>query len=433
MTNTDLMNVTAFENQLPDAAFAALNPESESLADGIGQSYGVVGYKGKVWTLRYRGETYTFTRPDDGSPSGFLDCIVLRSASYRSKSWYEGGYSDGVTGQRPTCSSLDGVAPDSDVIKQQAAACAICPKNEFKQNANGRKGKDCSDYKRLAVLILPSQSARLFGGQPLMEPVFLRVPAASLNDLATLGEAMSKKGFHYATYITRIGFDVEKPHPQMTFRALQKLTNQEAPVVIQMREDPQSYRITGENEVGKTRPSVSSAGNGGQQTIHQSTAQTTTSGASQTSSVNTAAKPTDVQQMTTSPSNGAANDEIAQLKARLAAAEAAAATGAATVQGGVSVGGASTGTTAKPNLQQANETVDTGFGLSGQVIPPTTKPTARQEEVVGFGTTQPVVEVAPENLGQATTQPTMNTVEDTGPAEESDADLDARVAGLLQR
>ena len=38
------------------AVFAGLNPESESLADGIGQSYGIIGYKGKVWTLRYRGE-----------------------------------------------------------------------------------------------------------------------------------------------------------------------------------------------------------------------------------------------------------------------------------------------------------------------------------------------------------------------------------------
>jgi hypothetical protein len=415
MTNTELMNVQAFENQLPDAAFATLNPESESLADGIGQSYGVVGYKGKVWTLRYRGQTHTFTRPDDGSPSAFLDVIVLRSASYRSKSWYEGGYQEGASGQRPTCSSLDGVAPDGDVPKRQAEACAICPKNEFKQNANGRKGKDCSDYKRLAVLVLPSQSARLFGGQPLMEPVFLRVPAASLNDLATLGEAMSKKGFHYATYITRIGFDAEKPHPQMTFRALQKLSAQEAPLVIQMREEPQALRITGENEVGKTRPSAISAGNGGQQTIRPLTAQTTTVADSSGQSVTGAApaKP----QTTTSPSNGAANDEVAQLRARLAAAEAA-----ATNQSNHPP------TAAKPALlqaQQESETVDTGFGMGGNVtiIPPahnTTRSQPQGGEVVGFGTSQPIVEVSP-------------SIADTGPAEESDADLDARVAGLLQR
>jgi hypothetical protein len=419
------MNVNAFENQVPSTAFAGLNPQDENLADGIGQSYGVIGYKGKVWTLRYRGETHTLTRPDDGSPSAFLDVIVLRSAGYRSKSWYEGGYSEGVTGQRPTCSSLDGVMPDGDVVKKQAEACAICSKNEFKQNANGRKGKDCSDYKRLAVLVLPSQSARLFAGQALMEPVFLRVPAASLNDLAILGEAMGKKGFHYATYITRIGFDPEKPHPQMTFRALQPLTEKEAPLVMQMREEPQAYRITGENEVGKPRPSATTAGSGGQ-SVSQSTAPASTATPASTTTVQTA-KPIDVQPTTTSPSNGAGNaqvDEVTQLRARLAAAEARANGGA----------GAVAGQATRPVAPQPESAaVDTGFG-NVTVMPPKEKPAIDTGfGVVGLGTSQPVVEVAPEGLGLAPSQPTTSNVADTGPADESDADLDARVAGLLQR
>lgn len=431
MTNTDLMNVSSFENQLPDAAFAALNPEAENLADGIGQSYGVIGYKGKVWTLRYRGETYTFTRPDDGSPSAFLDVIVLRSASYRSKSWYEDGFQDGTsTGKRPTCSSLDGVAPDHDALKVQAQACAICPKNEFKTNANGRKGKDCSDYKRLAVLILPSQSGRLFEGTPLMEPVFLRVPAASLNDLATLGEAMGKKGFHYATYITRIGFDVEKPHPQMTFRALQKLTANEAPIVMQMREDPQAYRITGENEVGKPRPSAQIAGNGGQQGT-QGASTASTAGTSSTTTVQTA-KPSDVQQTTTSPSNGADNDEIAALKAKLAAAEAA--VRAQPGSGAQSQTPLENKAQGQTSVHSANETVDTGFGgLSGQIIPPEKKTGVDTGfGTVGLGDNQPVVEVA-QNTSPLAPNSTTSNVADTGPAEEADADLDARVAGLLSR
>ena len=409
MTNTDLMGVNAFENQLPDAAFAGLNPESESLADGIGQSYGVIGYKGKVWTLRYRGETYTFTRPDDGSPAAFLDVIVLRSASYRSKSWYEDGFQDGAsTGKRPTCSSLDGVTPDSDVLKMQAQACAICPKNEFKQNANGRKGKDCSDYKRLAVLLLPSQSARLFGGAPLMEPVFLRVPAASLNDLATLGEAMSKKGFHFSTFITRIGFVTEAPHPQMTFRALQKLTAQEAPVVMQLREDPQAYRVTGENEIGKARPAA--------------TAQVSQSGSPQ---IQQQAAP--IRQAVVSPAQQAevnANDEIAQLKAKLAAAEAAATTHSNTAAVAAKAPAVA--------VQQENATVDTGFG-SATIIPPTkTQSGGGMFSVEGLGATQSVVEVVQDTAPLAP-RPTTSQDADTGPAEESDADLDARVAALLPR
>lgn len=386
MTSTSLMNVDAFNNQLPDAAFASLNPESESLADGIGQSYGIIGYKGKVWTLRYRGENYTFTRPDDGSPSAFLDCIVLRSASYRSKSFYKDGYQEGVSGLRPTCASLNGVTPDADAPEPQASACSLCPRNEFKQHANGRKGKDCSDYKRLAVLILPSQSAPLFGGSALMEPVFLRVPAASLNDLATLGEAMSKKGFHYATYITRIGFDVEKPHPQMTFRAVQKLSAQEAPLVIEMREDPQAYRITGENEVGKAPTALASAATSNGPAA-QPNSQTITAAPSGITRQQTNALPqTGATSNTAAPASGGENDEIAKLKAQLAAAE------------------AKNKAAAAAHNEPANEPINTGFG-----------------GVAGLGTSQPTIDVSADNDA------------DTGPADESDVDLDARVAGLLQR
>lgn len=251
--STDLMNISSFKGIAPADAFKALDPHAESLADGIGSSYGIIGYKGKVWSLRLRGETYTFVRPDDGSPAAFLDVIILRQLPNKSKSYYPANtYSDGAIGQRPVCAALDGVAPDADIATPQSAACATCPKNVFKINTDGRKTRECSDYKRLAVLVLPSLTKALLGA-PLMEPVFLRVPAASLNDLALLGEGMSAQGFHYSTYVTRIGFNPEKPHPQMTFRALQALTDREGPVVLPLRDDTTSKRITGENEIGHPR------------------------------------------------------------------------------------------------------------------------------------------------------------------------------------
>jgi hypothetical protein len=413
MTSTDLMNVAAFENQLPDAAFAGLNPADENLADGIGSSYGIIGYRGKVWSLRLRGETHTFVRPDDGSPAAFLDVIILRSASYKSKSYYPAGTFDQDSGgTRPTCAALDGVTPDSDIAEPQSSACAICPRNEWKVNAEGRKGRDCSDYKRLAVLVLPSQSAALLG-YSLMEPVFLRVPAASLNDLAVLGEAMSKKGFHFSTYITRIGFQMDKPHPQMTFRALQKLTAQEAPIVMPMREEPQALRITGENEVGKPRP----VGVGSQVTHQPANASQTTAAPAPKPA------PAATTQTTTSPSKPApaaqVDDEEAALMKQLEAARAKKAE---------AVKAAAAQKPAEP------EKVDTGFGgLSGQVMPPV-KVTGATSQVEGLGSTQPVVEVDPSTGAAdagATTLAATNTAEDTGPAEEADTDLDARVAALL--
>ncbi len=45
----------------------------------------------------------------------------------------------------------------------------------------------------------------------------------------------------------------------MTFRALQPLTDNEAPLVLPMREDPTAIRITGENELARLRPALASA------------------------------------------------------------------------------------------------------------------------------------------------------------------------------
>jgi len=435
MTSTDLMNLSAFENQLPDAEFAALNPQADNLADGIGSSYGVVGYRGKVWTLRLRGETYTFTRPDDGSPAAFLDVIVLRSAPYKSKSYYPAGsFNEGNSGERPHCSSIDGVTPDPDVnpATKQAQACAICPRNEWKLDSNGRKGRDCSDYKRLAVLILPSQT-KLLLGEALMEPVFLRVPPASLNDLAILGEAMAKKGFHYSSYITRIGFMIDKPHPQMTFRALQKLSAAEAPIVLPMREDPVAYRITGENEVGRAAPYVlTGAQSGGARPLD--------TGLTAASSTTTSSQPTQPASSTLSGTgNLAAHSSAASITPKPNAAS-------ATTQG--------TGTGSPTSSASAQATPTTSADaaailaqmaalqkqlaatqaqptaqpiLQGEVIPPA-KTTLPQNDMVvdtGFGTT------AATSLPQNTLSGGPSS-EDTGPAESADADLDARVAALLQ-
>ncbi|MDE2106766.1 MAG: hypothetical protein KGL39_56650 [Patescibacteria group bacterium] len=395
MTSTELMNVAAFVGVKPAQGFANLNPQDESLSDGIGSSYAVVGYRGKVWSLRYRGETHTFVRPDDGSPAAFLDVIVLRSASYRSKTYYvPGSFTEGSVGQPPLCASIDGVTPDPGVAQKQAEACAICPRNEWKDQPNGRKGRDCADYKRLAVLIVPSQTTPLLGA-PLLEPVFLRVPAASLNDLAVLGDAMTQKGFHYSTYVTRIGFVLDKAHPQMTFRALQPLTDQESPRIMEMREDVLAYRITGENEVGKSQGGVARVATGvGASGLLGSASTAPSSGTSALQSIAPTAQPNKPSPVTPAPATilpASGEDEIAKLEAKLAAARAA----------------------------------KTGATATMTVIPPLQQTNGNMVGVLGLGDQQPVVEVAPAT-------PTMgNTVEDTGPAEEADADLDARVAALL--
>lgn len=380
--STDLMNISAFKGVVPAAAFKVLDPNAESLSDGIGGSYGIVGYKGKNWSLRLRGETYHFVRPDDGSPLAFLDVIVLRQLNTKSKSYYpKDSYQDGQMGVRPICAALDGVTPDSDIATPQSTACATCPRNVFKLTPDGKKTRECSDYKRLAVLILPSLTKQLLGA-PLMEPVFLRVPAASLNDLALLGDGMAGQGFHFSSYITRIGFNPEKAHPQMTFRALQPLTDREGPLVLPMREDPTSLRITGENEIGSARTSGRST------TVEQITK--VDPAAEAAAAQLAAAALAKAQQVATAE----AAAKAAAIEANRVATAKAAADVAAAAQLAASVAPVATGL------------VDTGFGTVD----------------TGFGDTTPAQVTA-----------TVNTAADTGAAEATDDDLDARIAAMLPK
>jgi hypothetical protein len=253
----------AFKNAKPSQAFAALDPAAESLSDGIGSSYAVVGYKGKVWSLRSQGEKHTFVRPDDGTPAGYIDVIILRQAQVKSKSFYEkfdpGSDNDG---KRPICASIDGIVPDNDVAQKQSETCALCARNVWKTNEDGRKTRECTDYKRLAVLLLPSQTTKMFG-TALMEPVFLRIPPASLSNLSVMGDTMANQGFHFSTFITRISFDPNEAHPKMVFRALQPLTDAEGPVVLPLRNDPQALRITGEDQLRKPVSALANPTQGG--------------------------------------------------------------------------------------------------------------------------------------------------------------------------
>jgi hypothetical protein len=234
-------------------AYAAQNTEeSSALSEGITGSYGVIGYRGKVWSLRYKGEKYNFLRPDDGTPAAAFECIILRSARQKSKSLYEGFDENQSDGKRPLCASLDGIVPDDEYDPPQSPTCALCPRNNWHTNAQGKKVKDCTDYKRLAVLIAPALTVPFFG-QALLEPVFLRVPAGSLQALGLYGEDLTRQGFAPYAVVTQVSFDPDAAHPKFVFRHKQVLSAADAPVILPMIKDDQSLRITGEDKVHQPR------------------------------------------------------------------------------------------------------------------------------------------------------------------------------------
>lgn len=242
---TEVANLDAFKGG-PSQAFRAVIPQTDDrMADGIGQSYGIIGYKGKVWSLRFNGETHMVIRPDDGSPLSYIDVVILDSAGAKSRSYFK-DFVEG-TSEAPLCTSADGVTPDVGVPAKQADACALCPRNVWQTGENGRRSRDCSEFKRLGVLLSPNISKPLLG-DALLEAVFLRVPAGSLTNLLNLHKTMHDGlGYNSWEYVTRIDFDPTQAFPRMRFTAHERMPDSSAAMIAKMKQDPQLKRILGED------------------------------------------------------------------------------------------------------------------------------------------------------------------------------------------
>jgi hypothetical protein len=227
--------------------FAGVKTDND-LAAGVQAGFGLIGYKGKVWSIRYRGDEQQLLRDDGDGPRNSIEVVVIKGAPYISKIWYEKGYVEG-SNAAPDCFSPNGVVPDPQSTKKQSNACANCPQNVWgsKITEAGKKGKACSDSKRLAVVPVGDIPNETFGG-----PMLLRVPAASLQDLATFGNKMQNLGYPYFAIATRIAFDANEAYPKFLFSAIRPLTDEEADLVIQHQNSAEVARVLAEGTEHQT-------------------------------------------------------------------------------------------------------------------------------------------------------------------------------------
>lgn len=225
--------------QLPSALAGRANANDE-LGGGIGQSFGVITYRGKVWRIKYQGNERIIGRDDDpNEPRSSIDVVIIKAAAHISKIWYEGGYKEG-SNERPDCWSANGQVPDAASPKKQHPTCGACPKNVFgsRITENGKQGKECVDYKRLVVAPISDIENEAFGG-----PMMLRVPAASLKEIKLYADQLKGLNFPYFAVHTRIGFDPEVAYPKLTFRAMRPLNETEATTVVKLLDDDRVKRI----------------------------------------------------------------------------------------------------------------------------------------------------------------------------------------------
>lgn len=216
----------------------------DDLSSGIQSSFGLIGYKGKVWSIRYRGDDTPLMRDDGDGPRGSIEVVILKASPNISKIWYEQGYVEGSSAA-PDCFSNNGIAPEPTSAKRQSDSCALCPHNQWGSRITpaGKQGKACADSKRLAVVPLGDLNNEMFGG-----PMLLRVPAASLQDLAMYGQKMNQMGYPYYSIGTKISFDAAESYPKFVFSGLRPLNDAEADIVLSERDGHTVSRILSENE-----------------------------------------------------------------------------------------------------------------------------------------------------------------------------------------
>jgi hypothetical protein len=214
------------------------------LAGGVATSYGIVGYRGKVWSIRHRGDERQLLREDGDGPRGSIEVVIVKANAHLSKIWYENGYVEG-SAAAPDCFSNNGITPDASSAKKQSNTCATCPMNAWGSRITpaGKAGKACSDSKRIAVVPLADLNNEVYGG-----PMLLRVPAASLNDLAAYGTKMQQIGYPYQAIGTRIAFDPAESYPKFVFSAIRPLSDDEADVVLSLAHGPQVARVLSEEQ-----------------------------------------------------------------------------------------------------------------------------------------------------------------------------------------
>lgn len=206
---------------------------NDELGAGVSSSYGVIGYKGKVWSLRYQTTDEVLMREDGDGPRNSIEVVIVKASPAISKIFYKSGYVEG-SNAAPDCWSANGVTPDGSVQNKVHSTCADCPVNAWGSRVTeaGKQGKACADSRRIAVVPVGDIDNERFGG-----PMLLRIPAASLKDLKAYGDLLNSYQYPYYAAATRISFDAKEAYPKFVFSAVRPLNDAEALKIKTLRDD----------------------------------------------------------------------------------------------------------------------------------------------------------------------------------------------------
>jgi len=223
--------------------------DPRSLAAGIKPSFASITFKGKTWGLRYRGVTQQLlARDQSGQVLGSIptiDVVIIKSAMAISKTFYLEKYKEGDFAA-PDCWSTNGVKPDIAAPKKQNETCRGCRWDAFGSRTmdDGRKGKACSDNKRIAVVPAADLKNEAFGG-----PMLLKLPPSSFAGLSELEAQLHMQGYRYDGLIIRLSFDYEAAFPKIIFTPIGVLNDHQAQEIVALQDNETVERILSEELV----------------------------------------------------------------------------------------------------------------------------------------------------------------------------------------
>ena len=262
-------NVIAFQPGAVPAHIAEARAQGRAVSlnanasAGITGNFAYIGYKGRNWRLRYRGETTLLQvsagtdhqgRPLPETPVQSLDVIIVGIAAHVSKQFYLKSYSEGDD-NAPDCYSVNGIIPDAAVAadKRQHDTCSLCPQNRFgsKINDNGKKAKACADRRRAAVVPDGDPENEAFGG-----PMMLNMAQSSLANLDRYCRELERFGTDVTQVRTRMSFNLDVAYPEIIFTALGYIENpQDYETALAWSQSDEVHRML-EEELERAAPAT---------------------------------------------------------------------------------------------------------------------------------------------------------------------------------
>ena len=181
-----------------------------------GPSYPTMSIKGKVFTLIKDGFRKTLMRLDDPDETlGSINLAVLR-VNNKARVYFDAAFDEKSADRaKPTCYTMDGVAPAPAALSPQSKKCGTCPHAVW---GSRRPGSDAPEGEAKGTACAINTRIAVAAPDKLDEVYLLRVPPASRPALAEAIKAGDARGIPYNAMVLKVAFDKEAASPKLTFK-----------------------------------------------------------------------------------------------------------------------------------------------------------------------------------------------------------------------